>query len=232
MPEALKLHLGCGTVRQPGFVNCDLHKTAATDMVFDVQERWPFADNSASLIASAHMLEHLDDPLAFFREAWRVLRPTGMLSLQLPYGASDEGATDLTHKRLWFPGTFCAFQPGYGEIIGNPQHEWPAPFSVDYVGARIHRDLVWLARWPWRAIGLRVLRFLWSGYVELFVQMTALKTPEQLAMFREHGHPGNTVPFTVVAWMADWDRRYRGPAQLKEFAGGRCENTPGEVGHR
>jgi SAM-dependent methyltransferase len=228
MPE-LHLHLGCGQQRREGMVNCDLHETPATDRVFDVQRRWPFEDNSAAVIFSAHMLEHLDEPMTFFREAWRVLRPGGTLTLQLPYGSSDEAWSDLTHKRAWFPGSFCAFQPGYGHAIGNPQHQWDAPFAVDYVGTRIPRSLLWLARWPWRGLGLRALRYLWGGFVELFVQMTALKTPGQVAMFHEHAK-GNVVPQVIVAWRADWEPGYDGEPELVQFAAGRCENTAPQRG--
>lgn len=225
MREPLRLHVGCGMNRRDGWVNCDLHKTPATDTTFDVQERWPFEDNSVAQILATHMLEHLDDPMAFFREAWRVLRPTGQISLQLPYGASDNGVSDITHKRLWLPASFCALQPGYAAAIGNPQHDqWDAPFSVDWVARRIPRHLLWLVRWPWRRLGMPVLDCIWNGYVELFVQLTALKTPGQVAMFEEHGQ-ANAVGVATVAWMHDWDPAYTGAAELKQFVSGRVEIT-------
>lgn len=223
----LRLHVGCGWNRRDDMINCDLNKTDAVDVVFDVQRVWPFDDNSAAEILSTHMLEHLDDPFAFFREAWRVLRPHGRLILQLPHGASDQAWSDITHRRAWFPVSFAAFQPGYGQAIGNPQHDWNAPFSVDSVMMRVHRDLFWLLYWPWRRLGLRLLPILWGGYVEIFVQMTALKTPAQIALFNEHGR-SNFVPAAVVAWEHEWNPSYRGPQALKTFTSGAYQTTRGQ----
>lgn len=225
----LKLHIGCGMNRREDFINCDLHKTDATDVVFDVQRAWPFEDNSVAQILSVHMLEHLDDPMAFFREAWRVLRPTGQVTLQLPYGPSDNGLGDLTHKRLWLPMTFCSLQPGYGRAVGNPQYDWPCPFSVDYVGRRVPPQHLWMLRWPWRRFGAYFLDAMWGGYQELFVQLTALKLPSQIAMFEEHGK-ANVVPCATVAWRSDWKPSYQGPPDLVQFVDGRFEITSPHTG--
>ena len=45
---------------------------------------WPLADNCADLIVCDNVLEHLPRPDEFFSEAWRVLRPGGMLCIRTP----------------------------------------------------------------------------------------------------------------------------------------------------
>src|SRR6267142_29393 len=132
------LHLGCGMSRMDGWVNCDLHATSHADVVFDVQERWPFEDNQVREVYASHMLEHIRDFNAFFKELWRVLEPNGNVCLRMPYGGHRLAWTDPTHLKAWYAESFCFLQPGYGEHVGNPQEfKWPAPFGVAAIDLRI-----------------------------------------------------------------------------------------------
>jgi SAM-dependent methyltransferase len=44
----------------------------------------PYPDNSFDVVASANVLEHVQDPDAVFSEIWRVLRPGGVFVFQTP----------------------------------------------------------------------------------------------------------------------------------------------------
>jgi SAM-dependent methyltransferase len=67
----LNLHLGCGRVNHPRFVNIDLR---------------PFRDGSVDLIYASHCLEHFShhDVPAVLEEWWRVLKVGGILRLSVP----------------------------------------------------------------------------------------------------------------------------------------------------
>jgi SAM-dependent methyltransferase len=47
-------------------------------------ESLPFADGTFDLVHSNHVFEHLADPLAAAKEAWRVLRPGGVIFVEVP----------------------------------------------------------------------------------------------------------------------------------------------------
>jgi predicted SAM-dependent methyltransferase len=82
----LKLHFGCGQNLKPDWVNIDLLSNTA-DLRLDLRERFPFADNSASIIYSEHFFEHLEYPDEVFKvlhESWRVLAPGGSFNLGIP----------------------------------------------------------------------------------------------------------------------------------------------------
>ncbi len=83
--KGLKLHLGCGPVLKPGWVNIDMQP--GTDLTLDLREPLPFADGSCAVVYSEHFLEHLDYPkaaLQFLFEVHRVLQPGGTISLVVP----------------------------------------------------------------------------------------------------------------------------------------------------
>lgn len=78
----IKLHLGCGNVRLPGYVNIDAQKSAAAEKIGNVREL-DYADASVDMIYSCAVIEH------FGRHEWkdvlsewaRVLKPGGLLRI-------------------------------------------------------------------------------------------------------------------------------------------------------
>ena len=207
----LRLNLGCGTGRMEGFVNCDYLPTAYTDAVFDACGPWPFKDDSVEHIYASHMLEHLPDPQAFFREAWRVLRPSmSTMLLRVPHGGHRAAWWDLGHLRPWFPESFCFLQPGYAQAVRNPQHDaWTTPFDVQVIQLRLAPDWAWRLRSRWRR------KLLWTAMEmandwceELFIHVAPLKSPEAVAAWHAvPGHQGNLVPIMYTAWRHHMQRR-------------------------
>jgi predicted SAM-dependent methyltransferase len=80
----LRLHLGCGTVRLDGWVNVD--RDGGPDLRLDLRFGLPFPDASVDRIHSEHMVEHLRlaDAQLLMKEAFRVLRPGGVMRLGMP----------------------------------------------------------------------------------------------------------------------------------------------------
>jgi SAM-dependent methyltransferase len=50
----------------------------------DLNERWPFEDGRFDAAMAVEILEHLENPRAFFRELSRVLRPKGVAVVSTP----------------------------------------------------------------------------------------------------------------------------------------------------
>ena len=157
VPGKLNLNLGCGTRRVIGYVNCDLYPGDTVDIAFDAQGQWPFDDNTVDAIYSSHLLEHLSNPMAFFREMWRCLKPGGTVMLRMPYGSHRSAWGDITHVRPWFPESFCCIQPGYSETSKNRQYNGNDPaFWVQNCTLILSRGWSKLYHWPLRA-------FMWWG---------------------------------------------------------------------
>lgn len=68
----------------------------------------PFETEALDFVFSSHMLEHVVDPLAVLREAWRCLKPGGYLVLYLPhadhYPRMGEPGANPDHKHDFTPG--------------------------------------------------------------------------------------------------------------------------------
>jgi hypothetical protein len=74
----LKIHLGCGPHKLPGWVNCDKE--------VDIRRPLPFASASAECMLAEHVLEHVSPAQgwSFLEEAFRVLAPACTLRLIVP----------------------------------------------------------------------------------------------------------------------------------------------------
>lgn len=78
------LHVGCGGVRFPGWINADLDPRA--DLIVDARLPLPFSNGALTRIYSEHLVEHLSPRAAasFFRQSLRVLAPGGVLRVAMP----------------------------------------------------------------------------------------------------------------------------------------------------
>jgi predicted SAM-dependent methyltransferase len=83
--RGLKLHLGCGTVHLPGWVNIDI-ETSQADLTLDITRGLPLPDGSARLIYHEHVMEHItiDEAKTCLKDWFRLLEPGGVLRIATP----------------------------------------------------------------------------------------------------------------------------------------------------
>jgi SAM-dependent methyltransferase len=125
----MKLNLGAGSMPQPEYVNVDLVQLPGIDVVHDLNTvPWPWADDTAEEINAIDVFEHVDDPLAFMGEVWRVLKPGSEIYIHTSYIHEPGSFTDPTHKRFctfetfdyWVPGTYL--NQRYGPAYARGRH--------------------------------------------------------------------------------------------------------------
>ena len=101
----LKLDLGCGKNKKPGFSGVDKMDFEGVDKVYDLScpGPWPWDDNSVSEVHCSHFLEHLhgDQRVKFFNELYRVLQKDAKATIITPHWRSGRAYGDLTHQ--WPP---------------------------------------------------------------------------------------------------------------------------------
>lgn len=108
----LKLNLGCGASRLPGFVNVD--KFGDPDVRHDLEVfPWPWETSSVGEVVLSHVLEHLgqttDVYLGVIRELYRVCAPDATIHVVVPHPRHDDFLTDPTHVRAVTPGGLAMF---------------------------------------------------------------------------------------------------------------------------
>lgn len=99
----LKLNIGCGTCKFPGWTNVDGNFMHKPDMWLDVTRGLPFKDETVKVIYACHFFEHLHlrqlRPL--LAECRRVLRANGALRVAVPNLRSAIVAYER-HDSDWF----------------------------------------------------------------------------------------------------------------------------------
>jgi SAM-dependent methyltransferase len=95
----------------PGFRSVD--KVPPADEIADLEQRWPWKDSSIDEVVAHDIFEHLPERIHTMNELWRVLRPGGKATIEVPSAAKGAGfAQDPTHKSAWCMNSFQYFQHG------------------------------------------------------------------------------------------------------------------------
>ena len=100
----MKIDFGCGPNKKEGFIGVDsLPFDGKVDIVMDIREPWPWADDSVEEVHSSHFIEHLDagERIEFFNKLGRVLKQGATATIIVPHWSSGRAYGDLTHK--WPP---------------------------------------------------------------------------------------------------------------------------------
>jgi SAM-dependent methyltransferase len=130
MPERVVIDLGCGSRKWPGAIGIDLARLPSVDVVADAMAPLPFRDESVDEVHASHLVEHVDDLMAFMGEVWRVCKPDALVHFRFPHGSTPFMTwKDPTHRRGVFLDTFDYFDPGTfdGRTFG---YYHPAKFRI------------------------------------------------------------------------------------------------------
>lgn len=100
--EPLRVELGCGPSKRPGFLGIDALELPGVDLVGDLVEALALLpDRGVSELAAHHVLEHLDDLDGTLRAVDRVLADDGVLRVSVPHFSNPLGWSDPTHRRAF-----------------------------------------------------------------------------------------------------------------------------------
>lgn len=135
-PTGVRIDLGCGENKNPGFLGVDARALPGVDIVHDLEEfPWPLPDACASLVLASHLVEHINPAkygfIKFMDEVWRILEPGGKFIISAPYAGSPGYWQDPTHVNPVTERTFAYFDP-LSQFAGNVLYNIykPKPWKI------------------------------------------------------------------------------------------------------
>ena len=112
------LNLGCGNKPFKSMDGIDI-KNFGQKYICDIdKDKWPIPDNTYDGIHAWNILEHIKNKIHVMNEAFRVLKPNGIIEIVVPDIARkiELAVSDPTHVSFWVMGTFteyfCGQRPG------------------------------------------------------------------------------------------------------------------------
>jgi predicted SAM-dependent methyltransferase len=132
----LRINIGSSSVHVPGWISADLLRDPDAECIrMDATDPWPFEPGSAEAVNSEHFLEHVDagGALAYFREAFRVLRPGGVIRTSTPdleglcriYMERDPALLELHREHGYEASVF-------GDLVNNYFYMWGHVHIYDF----------------------------------------------------------------------------------------------------
>jgi len=111
--EILRLNLGSGARKFPyepdHWINSDILSDIGVDVVMDIDEVWPWEDNTLDQIWADNVLEHGREKVHLLSELWRVCKPLASVLINVPVYTWTHFFDDPSHSSHWTEGSlqFC-----------------------------------------------------------------------------------------------------------------------------
>ncbi len=114
--SGIRLDIGCGESKRPGWVGLDMRELPGVDIVHDVEVfPWPLPDECVLTAIASHLVEHLNPHkfgfINFMDEVWRIMKPGGKFAIATPHALSRGFAQDPTHCNPCNEATWAYFDP-------------------------------------------------------------------------------------------------------------------------
>jgi len=175
----IKLNLGCGENRLPGYVNVD--KYGYPDIKHDLENfPWPWESSSAKEIVLNHVLEHLGEStkvyLKIIRELYRICAHGALIHIAVPHPRHDDFITDPTHVRMITPRGMELFSKkknlewAKGGYANSPLGLY-LDVDFDIVKSTLHLDPYWLDRLKNKSCSENELREAMNQYLNVIKEI-------------------------------------------------------------
>lgn len=105
----MKIDLCCGNRKPEGFFGVDSYMNDGVDIIADLNNRFPFDDNSISHVRAYDAIEHLINPIFTMNEIWRVSKADGYVEICVPSTDGKGAFQDPTHRSFWNINSFLYY---------------------------------------------------------------------------------------------------------------------------
>lgn len=116
----MKINIGAGYKRYPGFLNVDSDTNCKPDYLVNLDDKnlvLPFDDNSVEYVIAHHILEHIGDGyIKLLQELYRVCKPGAIIDIHVPHPTHEVFLNDPTHKRPITVEGFRLFSKKFNQL--------------------------------------------------------------------------------------------------------------------
>jgi predicted SAM-dependent methyltransferase len=178
----MRLNLGCGSKKTPGWINTDKVPDCDPDQVVDLEQLpWPWPDNSVDEVMLSHVLEHIGQStelyLGIIKELYRVCRDGATITVIVPHPRHDHFLNDPTHVRIVTEEGLNTFsQASNRRLMARGAANTPLGIyiGVDFAIQSVTYDLddVWLGKAQRGEITEADLQFAKATYSNVITQTT------------------------------------------------------------
>ena len=142
MQSPIRLNLGCGAKKEPGWLNVDAVPENFADLTWDMTQRpWPLSDNSVGEVRVSDVVERLGEQLSVvFQELYRVCMNDARITVNIPHPRHDKFLSDPTYKRALLPESFemldrdkCRQWQIRGELKSPLAIYWNVDFRLEHI---------------------------------------------------------------------------------------------------
>ena len=96
------LDIGCGNNKIKGAIGLDIDNSTQADIIWDLNKApYPIEDNKFDEIYAKHIIEHVDDPIKFLSEIYRITKPGGTCFIETPHFSCYVAYSEPQHKRYF-----------------------------------------------------------------------------------------------------------------------------------
>lgn len=96
----MKVDIGCGYNKQPGYIGMDRYETPDVKIVCDFDKEIPLEDNSVERVIMSHSIEHCDDIMHTMKELYRVCKHKAIVCMTAPYYNTGVNLANPYHKQV------------------------------------------------------------------------------------------------------------------------------------
>ena len=180
----MRLNLGCGNRKFPGWVNTDKVAACNPDQVVDLEQLpWPWPDDSVEEVMLSHVLEHLgqatDVYLGLIKELYRVCRDGAKITVIVPHPRHDHFLNDPTHVRAVTEEGLNMFSQASNRklmALGAANTPLGVYMNVDFAIQNVTYDLddVWLGKAQRGEVTPADLQYAKATYSNVVTQTTII----------------------------------------------------------
>lgn len=130
--DGIRLDIGAGFNKQPGFVGLDMRDVKGIDIVHNAEiVPYPLPADSCHTLMASHLIEHLcpKNMINIFNEWWRILKVGGQAWVTCPYGKSFGYMQDPTHCNMLNEATMFYFDPTHQSGLWEIYR--PLPWKIE-----------------------------------------------------------------------------------------------------